>query len=135
MTDDRFKEITEILKSGTTTEIKKIKKEELLEYTQKLIDIINSGAGEPEAVPVIQEEVGESDSVDLISRLREELETSIKNGNLIDGKLHTAEAALEEKSKAFDQLQAKFAKLQGNRNNISWGLIFAIAIIIILLFV
>lgn len=133
MTDDRFKEITEILKSGTTTEIKKIKKEELLEYTQKLIDIINSG--DPEAVPVIQEEVGESDSVDLISRLREELETSIKNGNLIDGKLHTAEAALEEKSKAFDQLQAKFAKLQGNRNNISWGLIFAIAIIIILLFV
>ena len=133
MTDDRFKEITEILKSGTTTEIKKIKKEELLEYTQKLIDIINSG--DPEAVPVIQEEVGESDSVDLISRLQEELETSIKNGNLIDGKLHTAEAALEEKSKAFDQLQAKFAKLQGNRNNISWGLIFAIAIIIILLFV
>lgn len=133
MTDDRFKEITEILKSGTTTEIKKIKKEELLEYTQKLMEVFSSE--DPKTVPVIQEEVGESDSVDLISRLREELETSIKNGNLIDGKLHTAEAALEEKSKAFDQLQAKFAKLQGNRNNISWGLIFAIAIIIILLFV
>ena len=123
MTDDRFKEITEILKSGKTTEIKKIKKEELLEYTQKLMEVFNS------------EEVGGSDSIDLISRLREELETSIKNGNLIDGKLHTAEAALEEKNKAFDQLQAKFTKLQGNRNNISWALIFAVAIIVILLFV
>lgn len=133
MTDDRFKEITEILKSGKATEIKKIKKEELLEYTQKLMEVFSSE--DPKTVAEVQEEVGESDSVDLISRLREELETSIKNGNLIDGKLHTAEAALEEKNKAFDQLQAKFAKLQGNRNNISWGLIFAIAIIIILLFV
>lgn len=133
MTDDRFKEITEILKSGKATEIKKIKKEELLEYTQKLMEVFNSE--NPEPISEVQEEVGESDSVDLISRLQEELETSIKNGNLIDGKLHTAEAALEEKNKAFDQLQAKFAKLQGNRNNISWGLIFAIAIIIILLFV
>ena len=133
MTDDRFKEITEILKSGKATEIKKIKKEELLEYTQKLMEVFRSE--DPKTVAEVQEEVGESDSVDLISRLREELETSIKNGNLIDGKLHTAEAALEEKNKEFDQLQAKFTKLQGNRNNISWGLIFAIAIIIILLFV
>lgn len=133
MTDDRFKEITEILKSGKATEIKKIKKEELLEYTQKLMEVFSSE--DPKTVAEVQEEVGESDSVDLISRLRQELETSIKNGNLIDGKLHTAEAALEEKNKAFDQLQAKFTKLQGNRNNISWGLIFAIAIIIILLFV
>ncbi len=133
MTDDRFKEITEILKSGKATEIKKIKKEELLEYTQKLMEVFSSE--DPKTVAEVQEEVGESDSVDLISRLREELETSIKNGNLIDGKLHTAEAALEEKNKEFDQLQAKFTKLQGNRNNISWGLIFAIAIIIILLFV
>lgn len=133
MTDDRFKEITEILKSGKATEIKKIKKEELLEYTQKLMEVFSSE--DPKTVAEVQEEVGESDSVDLISRLREELETSIKNGNLIDGKLHTAEAALEEKNNEFDQLQAKFTKLQGNRNNISWGLIFAIAIIIILLFV
>ena len=133
MTDDRFKEITEILKSGKATEIKKIKKEELLEYTQKLMEVFSPE--DPKTVAEVQEEVGESDSVDLISRLREELETSIKNGNLIDGKLHTAEAALEEKNKEFDQLQAKFTKLQGNRNNISWGLIFAIAIIIILLFV
>lgn len=133
MTDDRFKEITEILKSGKTTEIKKIKKEELLEYTQKLMEVFNSE--EVGTVAEVSEEVEGSDSIDLISRLREELETSIKNGNLIDGKLHTAEAALEEKNKAFDQLQAKFAKLQGNRNNISWALIFAVAIIVILLFV
>lgn len=133
MTDDRFKEITEILKSGKTTEIKKIKKEELLEYTQKLMEVFNSE--EVGTVAEVSEEVEGSDSIDLISRLREELETSIKNGNLIDGKLHTAEAALEEKTKAFDQLQAKFTKLQGNRNNISWALIFAVAIIVILLFV
>lgn len=134
MTDDRFKEITEILKSGKATEIRKIKKEELLGYTQKLIEVSNSENPEPIS-EVQEEEIWKSNSVDLISRLREELETSIKKGNRIDRNLHTVEAALEEKSEAFDQLQAKFAKLQGNRNNIFWGLIFAVAIIIILLFV
>lgn len=134
MTDDRFKEITEILKSGKATEIRKIKKEELLGYTQKLIEVSNSENPEPIS-EVQEEEIWKSNSDDLISRLREELETSIKKGNRIDRNLHTVEAALEEKSEAFDQLQAKFAKLQGNRNNIFWGLIFAIAIIIILLFV
>lgn len=134
MTDDRFKEITEILKSGKATEIRKIKKEELLGYTQKLIEVSNSENPEPIS-EVQEEEIWKSNSVDLISRLREELETSIKKGNRIDRNLHTVEAALEEKIEAFDQLQAKFAKLQGNRNNIFWGLIFAVAIIIILLFV
>lgn len=134
MTDDRFKEITEILKSGKATEIRKIKKEELLGYTQKLIEVSNSENPEPIS-EVQEEEIWKSNSDDLISRLREELETSIKKGNRIDRNLHTVEAALEEKSEAFDQLQAKFAKLQGNRNNIFWGLIFVVAIIIILLFV